>query len=90
MIDRPYTPIACGLHENYQYAVMKKAELDLRWRDVKDRIREARVLPVDVFTRDGGEYLQVEAGDGRVYTIRLDCIEAAQWASDGQSLNPIR
>jgi Rho-binding antiterminator len=90
MIDRPYTPIACGLHENYQYAVMKKAELDLRWRDVKDRIREARVLPVDVFTRDGGEYLQVEAGDGSVYTIRLDCIEAAHWASDGQSLNPIR
>ncbi len=88
MTDSPYAPIACGLHENYQFAVMKRALLDLRWRDSDDCIREVRVMPRDVFTREGAEYLQAEDKNGMLYTIRLDRIDAARWARDGVSLDP--
>ncbi|MET0067436.1 MAG: hypothetical protein ABW076_13905 [Candidatus Thiodiazotropha sp.] len=88
MTASPYAPIACGLHENYQFAVMKQALLDLRWREADERIREARVMPRDVFTLEGAEYLQAEDSDGTSYTIRLDRIDEARWARDGVSLDP--
>lgn len=28
-----YQPISCGMHEQYQYAVMKRHPLELHWVD---------------------------------------------------------
>jgi transcriptional antiterminator Rof (Rho-off) len=86
--EQDYTPIACALHEHYQYAVMKRALLDLSWRTPGGVMRHARVLPLDVCTRKGAEYLYGESCDGEAIEIRLDRISRACWAADGSSLDP--
>jgi len=88
MSEPPYTPIACGLHEHYQYAVMRRAQLDLAWRTEEGRLRQARVRPLDVFTRAGGEYLRAEIRPGEEAVIRLDRVESAHWSENGASLDP--
>ncbi len=86
--DQPYTPIACGVHETYQFAVMRRAQLDLAWRTRAGLLQRARVLPLDVFTESNGEYLRAEIRAGEEVVIRLDWIESAQWAENGASLIP--
>jgi Rho-binding antiterminator len=81
-----YQPIACGLHEQYQFAVMKHYWLDLVWKDEMDAKHSARVLPIDVFTRDKAEYLQIEINRNKVVDIRLDQILSACRALDGLAL----
>ena len=83
-----YHPIACGLHENYQYAVLRRAWLDLTWRSAQGEETRGRLLPLDVYTGQGAEYLKARAEDGTLYEIRLDRIQQACWAEGGQSLEP--
>jgi len=88
MSEQTYTPIACGLHENYQFAVMRRAQLDLAWRTEAGLMQRARVLPLDVFTKTGAEYLRARIRSGEETLIRLDRILSAHWAENGASLNP--
>lgn len=78
-----YQQIACGLHEQYQYAVIKKRKLDLLWVDGAGEKFKAVVLPKDVFTRNKAEYLRIELNDNNIIDIRLDRILAAYWAQEG-------
>jgi Rho-binding antiterminator len=86
--DKRYEPIACGLHENYQFAVIKRAALDLSWLADDGSVQQGRLLPLDVYTREGAEYLSARTGDGELLVIRLDRITRALWAADGRSLDP--
>ena len=72
-----YQSIGCGLHEQYQYAVIKKYRLALHWFDASGKEFKAEVLPVDVITREKAEYLRVEIGQQETIDIRLDRIQAA-------------
>ncbi|MEJ2620334.1 MAG: hypothetical protein P8163_08730 [Candidatus Thiodiazotropha sp.] len=81
-----YQPIACGLHESYQYAVMTRTQLDLSWRDALGALHQARVLPVDVITRNGGEYLIIHDRTGEEVAVRLDRIVQAVDLSSGKNL----
>jgi len=83
-----YKPISCGLHENFQLAVMRRAPLELSWRTDEESVRHATLLPRDVFTRQGAEFLEVEGQDGERLRIRLDRIIEAKWVADGSSLDP--
>lgn len=67
MNPAPYRPIACADHERLEFAVLTRQWLDLRIDGVAQR-----VLPLDVYTRDGAEWarLRNEAGETRV--VRLD------------------
>jgi Rho-binding antiterminator len=69
-----YTPIDCGLYSEYELAIMHGARLQLRWRDVEGFPRIEVLIPVDLRTRQGEEFLVVidHAGDER--EIRLDHI----------------
>jgi transcriptional antiterminator Rof (Rho-off) len=81
-----YQPIACGLHESYQYAVMTRTQLDLSWRDALGTPHQARVLPVDVVTRNKGEYLIIRDRNGEELAVRLDRIVQAVNLSSGKNL----
>lgn len=81
-----YNPIACGLHEQYQYAVMKKRWLNLVWKDELGNRQSAVVLPKDVFTRNKGEYMRVEINHEMEVEIRLDQIQIAHWVENGLPL----
>jgi transcriptional antiterminator Rof (Rho-off) len=82
-----YTPIACGLHDNYQLAAMRRAPLDLRWMTEAGEFNTARLTILDVCTHDGGEYLYAESSSGEPHKIRLDRICQANWAVTGEPLD---
>ncbi|MHB0974572.1 MAG: transcriptional antiterminator, Rof [Thiobacillus sp.] len=64
-----YRPIACADHERLEFAALTK-----QWLDVTVDGVAQRLLPLDVYTRDGAEWLQAQTGAGDVVTLRLDAL----------------
>ncbi len=73
MDNKPYQPIACALHDEYEIAIMHKKQLKIRWSD-NNEDHTARVLPQDILVKDGQEFLMAESEDKKQYCIRLDRI----------------
>lgn len=67
MSDTPYLPIACAQHERLEFAALTN-----QWLDVKVDGVAQRLLPLDVATRDGAEWLVAQTVDGDRVTLRLD------------------
>ena len=67
-MTEPYSPIDCGLHDELQLRVMRGREVGLVWDDATGAIQQRRSRLVDVFSRDGVEYLRLDDGS----EIRLD------------------
>ena len=68
-----YQPIACALHEQLEFSVLRKISLELYYADGAGSCRE-RVMPLDVVTRDRAEWLKFKRENGEVAEIRLDMI----------------
>ena len=68
----PYTPIACGLHDELQLRAMRGSRVSLRYLQRTDSGEEATVdttdRVIDVRSRDGAEFIVLEEGA----EIRLD------------------
>jgi Rho-binding antiterminator len=71
-----YVPIACIAHERLEFAVLKRQRLHLRYKDKAGTVLTADVLPLDVYTRDGAEWLKARDQTGVESVIRLDRILA--------------
>lgn len=70
-----YRPIACVEHERLEFAVLRRQKLRLEYRDEDGRAVTRTVLPTDVATRNGAEWLSCRETDGGAeYVIRLDHI----------------
>jgi Rho-binding antiterminator len=65
--DSPYAPIPCAQHERLEFAALKR-----QWLDVKVDGAAQRLLPLDVYTREGAEWLRAETDRGEEITLRLD------------------
>jgi len=65
-----YQPIACAQHERLEFAALTK-----QWLEVTVDGVAQRLLPLDVYTRDGAEWLQAQTGAGDVVTLRLDTLK---------------
>lgn len=69
-----YRSIPCADHERLEFAALTK-----QWLNVSvtagDRPGRQRLLPVDVYTRDGAEWLVAETESGEKLTLRLDWLE---------------
>lgn len=74
---KPYEPVACAFHERLEFAVLRRQRLRLRYRD-GEAVAEAVILPLDVYTRDGAEWLVGRLDDGKTRTWRLDLLSAAE------------
>jgi len=86
---RHYEPIDCGLHSNYEVAILHRERLRLNWRDERGAAHMETLRPVDLRTeRDKGEYLVAERSDGRQERIRLDKIKEAELVRTGRRLTP--
>jgi Rho-binding antiterminator len=70
--DAPYVPIACAFHESLEFAVLRRVRLRLRYRGADGASLEMHVLPTDVATRDGAEWLSYRQDDGITGVMRLD------------------
>ena len=62
-----YSPIPCAQHERLEFAALTKQWLALQ---VDGAVQ--RLLPLDVYTRDGAEWLQAQTEAGETVTLRLD------------------
>jgi Rho-binding antiterminator len=78
MID--YVPIACVEHERLEFAVLRRQRLRLEYRDEAGQTLSVIVLPTDVETRDGAEWLSYRTADGTTGVLRLDRIVSAKTA----------
>lgn len=69
-----YRSIACADHERLEFAALTR-----QWLDVKvaasDQPGTQRLLPLDVYTREGAEWLVAETEAGEKLTLRLDWLK---------------
>ena len=73
-----YVPIACVAHERLEFAVLKRQRLRLRYIDETSAEQSATVMPLDVYTRDGAEWLSAGVEGGGECIVRLDRILASE------------
>ena len=66
-----YRAIACADHERLEFAALTHQWLDVSV-EAGDRASHQRLLPLDVYTRDGAEWLLAETEAGERLTLRLD------------------
>lgn len=66
-----YRPIACTLHDRLEAACLRRRSIAIAWRDADGLNHSAIVIPRDVRSRPGAEYL-VADHDGEKLEIRLD------------------
>lgn len=67
-----YIPVACRFHDRLELAVLQRLRLRLQWRDAALGLVEREVMPVDVLTRDGAEWLVFRDEAGGTASVRLD------------------
>lgn len=69
-----YRSIACADHERLEFAALTR-----QWLDIKvtagDQPGTQRLLPLDVYTREGAEWLVAETEAGEKLTLRLDWLK---------------
>lgn len=70
-----YQPISCVQHERLEFSVLRQIPLLLEYHDnLSEKMRQI-VLPLDVETRGGAEWLKFKAiGSDEIIEIRLDSI----------------
>ncbi len=66
-----YQPIACADHERLEYAALTRQWLNVTI-NAGGQQGHIRLLPLDVYTRDGAEWLQAEMESGERRVLRLD------------------
>ncbi len=68
-----YTPIACGLHDEYECAILLRHILTVRWQE-NGAWHEDSVRPLAIETVAGEEFLTFEVLHGARHRVRLDRI----------------
>jgi Rho-binding antiterminator len=66
-----YRAIACADHERLEFAALTRQWLDMTVT-AGDHAGHQRLLPRDVYTRDGAEWLLAETESGEQLKLRLD------------------
>jgi len=69
-----YIPVDCGLHSEYELAILRQQSLRLTWRDPQGTVHLGVYRPLDLRTRHGEEFLVVTDAQGVESLIRLDYI----------------
>jgi Rho-binding antiterminator len=75
MTARDYRPIDCGVHDRIESWAVRRTPVTLRFADDEGRERERAGRIVDVFARDGAEFLVLHDRT-EVRLDRLRSIEA--------------
>lgn len=70
-MSEDYRPIACASHERLEFAVLKRQWLDINVKQGEHAGRH-RLLPLDVYAREGVEWLEAQSEAGEKLKLRLD------------------
>lgn len=57
MTHEKYTPISCSSYDEYALAIMHRRPVALAWIDDSGVQRSSQVMPLDLRTREGEEFL---------------------------------
>ncbi len=71
--EADYRPISCDVYSEFELAIIRRQPLRLAWQ-AGDVCVVARVLPLDLETRRGQEFLHCRLPSGERARIRLDYI----------------
>ena len=69
-----YRPVDCGLHSEYELAIMHASMLRVSWRDSCGAKHTGLLLPTDLYSRNGEEFMVAQTPSGETLEIRLDRI----------------
>ena len=72
-----YQPIACGLYSQYELAVMHRTPLTMSWQGGDGLSHLETLLPQDLETCKGEEFLVLLNAAGERLRVRLDRILSA-------------
>ena len=67
-----YRPIDCSLHSEYELAIMRARKLRLSWYDATGAKHIELLVPTDLSTRNGEEFMVILNSGGKELEIRLD------------------
>lgn len=71
-----YQSIACVQHEQLEFAVLQHQYLQLHYLDAQAMSVVVTVLPLDVYSANAAEWLEMQHADGRIEVVRLDALPA--------------
>jgi transcriptional antiterminator Rof (Rho-off) len=74
MTSKPYTPVSCAQHSEYELAIMRQQTLVITWQDEYDETHQLKLEPYDVITEHKAEYLLAKDYHSEDKKIRLDKI----------------
>jgi len=74
MNNDDYIPIECGLHSEYELAIMHQTKLRLTWKNKSNEEQIETILPIDLIVNNKQEYLKILSANNKVREIRLDKI----------------
>lgn len=72
--DHTYRPISCDVYSRFELAIMHRQRLHLTWRE-GNVVFAQLVLPTDLETVAGEEFLHCRLPSGTTARIRLDYID---------------
>lgn len=72
-----YRPIDCNLHSQYELYIMHREQLRMAWLDEQGQEHLDLLMPKDIRTELGAEYIICENGHHVTEKIRLDRIVRA-------------
>ena len=77
-MTKPYQPIACSLHDEYEIAIMHKKTISIKWTDDNGEHHTEKVLAKDILIKNKEEFLVARTHDSaqnnKVLCLRLDKI----------------
>ena len=73
----PYEPIACGLHDRFEAAAVRRDRIRLGWTTAAGAPRTMEGTIRDIVVRDGAEYL-VLSDDSEVRLDRIRSFETTR------------
>ena len=74
--EKPYIPVSCDLHSEFELLIMHNRTLELNWQDNNGKQFNSRVKPKDLQTRKGEEFLVVVDNYNQEIAIRLDRVNS--------------
>jgi Rho-binding antiterminator len=72
-----YIPVDCGVHSEYELAIMHHQQLRLSWKGVDGQTHLETVTPIDLRVRQHEEFLVVRNQMQQTSELRLDRILSA-------------
>ena len=72
-----YKPIDCGLHSEYELAIVQQRKLRVSWTDSAGQTFIDILRPIDLLARQHEEFMLAETHDHQTIEIRLDYIHKA-------------